>query len=370
MEVEKVKQEQPRRPAKPCCKKQSLRAPTLKVIKVSQLEAGPNGLMVLLDSGATHALTPALSLQEWEGAVPTQVTLADGTTDKLRLKAESKVLLSNPTDSELSQPWIVPLGGIAELGYRFEWKNAQCTLYDESGQELNVLVQNGCPMVLREVGKAMIDRLERQQIRLVRKAQLLKTMSLDPSSAVMQALQQSTEMALTYKLKALFEDLPDDVLMRVIPDLSDIHDLDGQLLPWNRRKRRRVERAKQIVLHLFSGPDSKYWEQALQKGNVEVLCVDLQAEVAADIHDDMVFKYLLSLAASGRVKALIGGPPCRTVSALRYHDDGGPGILRTEQHPYCLPHLSSSDQALVTGDSVLLFRMLALYVLCEDVRHE
>ena len=346
----------------------SLRAPTLKVIKVSQLEADPNGLMVLLDSGATHALRPALSLQEWEGAVPTQVTLADGITDKLRLKADSKVLLSNPADSELS--WIVPLGGIAELGYRFEWKNTQCTLYDEAGQELNVWIQNGCPMVLREVGKAMIDRLERQQIRLVRKAQLLQAMSLDPSSTVMQALQQSTEMALTYKLRALFEDLPDDVLMRVIPDLSDIHNLDGQLLPWNRRKRRRVERAKQIVLHLFSGPDSKYWERALQKGNVEVLCVDLQAEVAADIHDDMVFKYLLSLAASGRVKALIGGPPCRTVSALRYQDDGGPGVLRTEQHPYGLPHLSSSDQALVTGDSVLLFRMLALYVLCEDVRHD
>ena len=99
---------------------------------------------------------------------------------------------------------------------------------------------------------------------------------------------------------------------------------------------------KQILLHLFSGPDSKYWEKTLRHGNVEVLCIDLQ--VAADLHDDNMYRYLLSLATSGRVKAINGGPPCRTVSALRYQDDGGRGILRTEEHPYGLPALSSSSR--------------------------
>ena len=74
------------------------------------------------------------------------------------------------------------------------------------------------------------------------------------------------------------------------------------------------------------------------------------------------------LAASGRVKALLGGPPCRTVSALRYQEDGGPGVLRSEEFPYGLPTLSAADHQLVVGDSVLLFRMLAMYVLCEDTR--
>ena len=117
---------------------------------------------------------------------------------------------------------------------------------------------------------------------------------------------------------------------------------DGHQLPWNRRRRRRVERAKKIVIHLFSGPDSGYWEKALCHEDVEVLCVDLQAPVSADLHDDQIYLYLLSLAASGRVKAILGGPPCRTVSALRCQNDGGPGVL--------------------------FFRTLALYVLCEDVR--
>ena len=94
----------------------SLRAPLLRVIKVSQLEHDPSGALVLLDSGATHALRPALRWEEWHQATPTQVSLADGVTTKLRLKPDTKVLLSAPDDRDSGQSWIVPLGGIAELG--------------------------------------------------------------------------------------------------------------------------------------------------------------------------------------------------------------------------------------------------------------
>ena len=142
------------------------------------------------------------------------------------------MLLSAPSDEEWGQSWIVPLGGIAELGYKFEWKNAQCTLSDEEGRDLSVVIHHGCPMVPREVGRAMIDRLEQRQIRLLRKAHLLKSMLMNPSIEMMQSIQQSTEMAL------MFDALPDEVLMRVIPDLSNLQSLDGNLLPWNRKKRR------------------------------------------------------------------------------------------------------------------------------------
>ena len=43
-------------------------------------------------------------------------------------------------------------------------------------------------------------------------------MMMDPSVEMMQSIQQSKEMALTYKLKTLFKALPDDILTRVIPD--------------------------------------------------------------------------------------------------------------------------------------------------------
>lgn len=62
------------------------------------------------------------------------------------------------------------------------------------------------------------------------------------------------------------------------------------------------------------------------------------------------------------------GPPCRTISALRYQGDDGPGVLRDDEHPYGRPDLSPSDMDLVEGDVVLWFRGLSLFVLTEDVR--
>ena len=77
----------------------SLRAPQLRVIKVSQLDYDNSSSMILLDSGATHALRPAESEVEWDEASPCQVSLADGVTTKLRLKPDSKILLSSPHDA-------------------------------------------------------------------------------------------------------------------------------------------------------------------------------------------------------------------------------------------------------------------------------
>ena len=56
------------------------------------------------------------------------------------------------------------------------------------------------------------------------------------------------------------------------------------------------------------------------------------------------------------------------MSALRYQDDEGPGVVRNDEHPYGLPDLPPKDAALVEGDTILMFRFLSLMTLCEDVR--
>ena len=56
------------------------------------------------------------------------------------------------------------------------------------------------------------------------------------------------------------------------------------------------------------------------------------------------------------------------MTALRYQNDGGPGVVRNDEHPYKLPGLSPTDAALVEGDTLLMFRFLSLMTLCEDVR--
>ena len=56
----------------------SLRLPQVKVMRVSQLSHDESSGWVLLDSGATHSLRPAMNDEEWKAAQPTEVSLAEG----------------------------------------------------------------------------------------------------------------------------------------------------------------------------------------------------------------------------------------------------------------------------------------------------
>ena len=103
-----------------------------------------------------------------------------------------------------------------------------------------------------------------------------------------------------------------------------------------------------------------------------MICVDLQGSVPSNLHDKNVYAYLLSLCTTGRARAMLLGTPCRKISALRYQDDGGPGVLRDDEHANvedqtCL-HLTWTIVTLVQGDVVLWFRDLSLFVLAEDLR--
>lgn len=49
------------------------------------------------------------------------------------------------------------------------------------------------------------------------------------------------------------------------------------------------------------------------------------------LHRPQVFAYLLKLARTGKVKAILGGPPCRTVSACRTRTPR-PRPVRSEMH--------------------------------------
>ena len=110
---------------------------------------------------------------------------------------------------------------------------------------------------------------------------------------------------------------------------------DGQWnadrLPWNRRKRRAIEKAKFVVLHLYSGNDDKTWKQLeRQSHGVEVIQVELKK--GADMRNNDLMAYLEELARAGRIHQVLAGPPCRTVSMCRFRSvaqaDRGPRPLR------------------------------------------
>ena len=339
--------------------------PKVNVMQLAGLEQAEND-WVLIDSGATHALRPAHDLHEWTNAERTVVQLANGETEAFRLKKGTKVLLGHPTQTTSR---IVPMGGLTALDFTLQWSGDQCQLRDDEGREFEVRVVQGCPMVSLADGQRILEWLEWYQVHQQRKLAMVRTLLADDTQVDRQRL--DLELALTYKLRQLFPHLPDEVMMRIAPHLEMVKTENFESnLPWNRHKRRRLRQAKHVILHLFSGPDHNYWDQRCASANTEVLCIDTTCSTPANLHDRNVFGYLLTLCASGRVRAILGGPPCRTVSALTYQNDEGPGVLRTEEHPYGLPTLSPADAELVTADSVLMFRFWSLLMVAEEMREE
>ena len=339
--------------------------PKLAVMQIGGLDQA-DANMVLIDSGATHGLRPARDQEEWDRGVRTVVQLANGSTEAFKLKPNTKILMSNPTSNAA---WIVPMGGVTELGFTMNWSGNQCQLRDDQNRHIDVQVLQGCPMVSLTDGQRLLDWLEHYQVYQQRKLAMVRSMLADET--LVDRNQLNLELALTYKLRQHFPNLPDELMMRIVPHLELVRSENFEsTLPWNRCKRRRLRRAKHVVIHVFSGPDQAFWERQCSTATTEVTCVDTACSTSANLHDRAVYGYLLALCASGRVSAIMGGPPCRTVSALRYQHDQGPGVLRTDAYPYGLPTLSPADTELVMADSILMFRFWSLMIMAEEVRPE
>ena len=328
----------------------SLRVPMAKAAMYTMTTPGE----VLLDSGATHALRPAQSQEEWDQASPVTVSLADGSTERFRMKSPGRTLLARP-GQETS--WILPLGGIARVGFKVEWMEDECKLLDPRGKRIQVMVRDGCPMISKEEGGKALSALEEYYVNQELKLAMAKVMAKEGECSQ----REDASLLLMTWMKKVFPDLPDEVVLKTIPDLSG--PVNTEELPWNRRRRRRIEKARKVVLHLFSGPDEKEWRIE----GAETLCVDVLINPKSDVMRDNTFKYLLSLAASGVVVAVIGGPPCRTTSPCRFKQPG-PRPLRDAGNPYRKPELTEREAELVVGDAAMWFRMALVYMVADKSR--
>ena len=143
---------------------------------------------------------------------------------------------------------------------------------------------------------------------------------------------------------------------------------DGSGLPWNRRKRRSFRQAKALIIHLFAGNKSacREWEKGWPPG-VEVVTLDVLADPAMDLHKPEVWGYLCHLVKTSTVLAIIGGPPCRTVSRLRDIRPGPPPLRgRALEERFGLAGLDHGNQLKTDGDSALVLKQLALYELAKE----
>ncbi|CAL1146551.1 unnamed protein product, partial [Cladocopium goreaui] len=286
------------------------------------------------------------------------------TTKRLSSKLQlEKVMMVELQAQQLIKPLLVR----ALMVQDWVLRDHMCHLYTKAGEKIDVELHNGCPYVAHEFGAKLLTVLEQHQIQQELKKMTLKSILTRGAAGLGDKM--SIEMAMLVKLKEVMPTLPEDLALKLVPDLSVLTDPNiGLNLPWNRRKRKRLMMAKNVIIHMYSGPDASYWERRLSNEHTEVLCVDLEASTPSNALDETTFAFLLSLCASKRVKALLGGPPCRTTSALRFQKDDGPPILRTEDHPYGLPSLTPQQAELVTNDSILWLRLMLMYILCEEVR--
>ena len=258
----------------------------------------------LLDGGATNALRQGTA-DEIKAAVPVDVELAAGTA-KLFQSVETGTLLS----VERVEP-IVPLRGLVSLGYKIRWDDRGCLIFHPQVGRIRCWLRNGCPVVVESHALSLIRDIEEHE----------KFKRLGPKLAV-----GKVSDAVKDWWNKRYPEVPDKVLDFMVG--QEAPPQDGSGLPWNRRFRKRVERAKAVVIHLFSGSeeDSKLWGKGWPP-HVEVITVDIRQNSAMDLHLKDVWGYLCHVARTKRILAIIGGPPCRTVSRLR--------LIQPGPRPYC-----------------------------------
>ena len=177
-----------------------------------------------------------------------------------------------------------------------------------------------------------------------------------------------SELELTKWLKARFSEAPDWLLLKSLPVKGGVEPVSPYHLPGlNRRARKSLKRAKHIVLHVFSGR-TKPIEFALGR---DVAVVNLDVLYGGNVLDERVYAAAAALCGTGKVDAVIGGPPCCTNSILRERgssswpdgSDGGPrpvrgrsGLLR-----FGLPSNTEEEQRKVDEHTILIFRFVTLH---------
>ena len=248
--------------------------------------------MVLLDGGATHCLRTVANESEWEMATDIKVSLAEGET-LMRQVTDSKTLITREKVQS-----IVPLCWITALGYRVMWSQDGCKINHPNRPQLPVKMVQGCPTVPKDVGMKLLAEVEQLNI------------ERGSVKAALNAVHGSLDHPRLDLLRKLFPQVPIDILHQV-PG-SQMWSSDR--LPWNRRRRRKLEKSKKLIIYAFSGPNDAEWT-ALEDQHTAVLCLDVLQGV--NLLDNDVAGWLEHLITSRHVDLWISSPPCRTVSVCR-----------------------------------------------------
>ena len=213
-------------------------------------------------------------------------------------------------------------------------------------------LEAGCPTVEISLAQRLISELEANEEEMTKRVSALK--AGNPGDLAPMVWKWLNE------LREMWPEVPDELLARVIPTGRWTADS----VPLNRRQRQRILSSSSVVLHLFSGPEQSWWKKHLETNSRTVVCLDKMADVNQDLLSDQLASFLAEVCEKGTVDVILGGPPCRTVSKLRFRRPGPPPLrARNGPERFALNDLSDSMRELAWNDAVLWMRQLWLFTL-------
>ncbi|CAL1162674.1 unnamed protein product [Cladocopium goreaui] len=302
-------------------------------IKTVKMDKECGGEYALLDGGATHALRQAKS-SEVPHLWPVQVEMAMGSVTLYRCAAHNTLLALNNVEP------IIPLRLLVDHGFKIDWQKDRCDISHPKHGNLQCVRRQGCPVMDRSEALSLLESLE--------------------NGGVGDYCEPPAQEIEWWKEK--YPQVPERIWSLMRGQGLNWEEITSPL-PWNRAKRRRLERARGgVVIHLFSGSggESRRWRD-LTGSDTEVLTVDISSNAQEDLHAAGVWAYLWGLAERGRIRMITAGPPCRTVSRLR-HKIPGPRPLRgRKNHRFALDELTEREMTKVDGDTALWLKTLGLY---------
>ena len=249
------------------------------------------------------------------------VELAHGSVALHQDERTGTLLLAEPCEP------IAPVRGLIDLGYKFTWSRCGCVIEHPRRGRIASHLQDGCPVVKEEDALALIEEIE--AVELKKYMNVLKEGDMDAE--------------LMGWWRAHFPEVPPRIFRFRAEDAS----LDTSSLPWNRATRRRYLRSKKVVVHLYAGERAAEWKQ-LEEHGCDVIAVDVVNNKLEDVHNPVLWAFLMRLARRGAIAAIIGGPPCRTVSRLRFRRPG-PRPLRESRKRAFWPGKPQRGGAAVGG---------------------
>ena len=289
--------------------------PAMKAMTVCAVNEGKGHLRALFDGGATHILRPAKTKAEFEKAVPIKVELAAGVAT-LRQVQTTGTLVTD-FDTQL----------IVEM-------------VDPNGAKTDVELEAGCPTVDLKTAQRLIEELEEEEMEMDKRVRALR--AGDPGDLSPNIWRWLVD------LRKMWPEVPDELLAPVVPSGR----WSGESVPFNRHQRKRLFSADSVALLLFSGPDQAWWKKRLEIQHKAVVCVDKMVDPAQDLLSDQLASFLADLCERGSVDMILGGPPCRTVSKLRFRQPGPPPLrARSGPERFALEALSDVHRDLAWNDA-------------------